>query len=154
LAKVEPAAKKQKVEAQEPVLLPPAFPFVHASPTQSDAAKMHFTVYAMYQIVDSASPAVAPGQGKLAIQVSKDPDAVIVTVPAKKERDIVFAPFSSMIHSDEPEEGLYAKIVMTVEKDDGVQTLIYYMAEDGGIDAHSLRSTRIGLYSAWVRQAI
>ena len=42
-----------------------------------------------------------------------------------------------MIQSDEPEEGLYAKIVMIVEKDDGVQTLIYYMAEDGGIDAHN-----------------
>ena len=141
LAKVEPAAKKQEVEAQEPfpVLLPPAFPFVYACPTQSDAAKMHLAAYAMYQIVVSASPAVAPEQGKPAIQVSKDPDAVTVTVPAKKECEIVFAPFSSVIHIDEPEEGLHAKIVMTVKKDDEVQTLTYYMAEEaehGGDDAH------------------
>ena len=92
----------------------------------------------MYKIVVSASPAVVPGEGRAAIQVSKKPDAVTVTVPAKKECEIVFVPLSSVIAIDEP-EGLHAKIVMTVKKDKEVQTLTYYMSEEpeqGGDNSH------------------
>ena len=101
---------------------------MYASDQHAEEALQHWAALAMHHLVVSVSPGALPGGP--AIQFSKDPEAVTVTRPAKKENEMIFAPFSSTALK-EPPTGLYATIKLTVkDHHQAVQTHTFYMAEE------------------------
>ena len=72
----------------------------------------HWVVMAMHHMAVSAAP--GSKEGEPTIQTSKGPDAVTVTVPAKKEGGITFVPYDGTISLEVP-TGIYATVVLTIK---------------------------------------
>ena len=109
-----------------PVKLPEASPFVYASEQQQAEVLAHWVGVATHCIAVSVSP--GSKEGILKIIVSKDPDTVTVTVPAKKDVGITFAPYNGTISLQKP-TGNHATVGLTLKEGKDVHESTFYIEE-------------------------
>ena len=95
-----------------PAKIPVVYPFVYASEQQQGEMFAQLVGVATHHIAVSVSP--GSKEGIPIVIVSKDPDTVTVTVPAKKEGEITFVPYNGTISLEVP-TGMYATVVLTLK---------------------------------------
>ena len=109
-----------------PVKMPVAHPFVYASEKEQAEMFTHWVGVATHHITVSVSPGSKDDIPK--IIVSKDPDTVTVTVPAKKEGGITFAPYNGTISLQKP-TGNHATVGLTLKDGKDVHESTFYIEE-------------------------